>query len=69
MATITGQRNRSRRGHLTLVPPLDQEPTVVTVRSVEDPEPGPRDAAELADRFSHLLPSTSAKGAFSLGIV
>jgi hypothetical protein len=65
MATLTHRRDRSARNHLTLVSTVETvEPTV---RRVEDPEPGPRDADELVARFASLLPDQlDCDGAFTI---
>lgn len=66
MTALTGQRSHTRRSHLRLVT-SDDRPTRVATSVAIDPEPGPKDATELVDRFARLLPGDDADGLFSLG--
>lgn len=65
MATLTGQRTERRRNHLRLVTSNDQGRRTLPV---DDPTPGPRDAAALVAHFDALLPTdVETDGVFSLG--
>jgi hypothetical protein len=65
MATLTGRRTQRRRNHLRLV--TGDERTRRTL-PVDDPTPGPRDAAALVEHFGALLPNdVETEGVFSLG--
>jgi hypothetical protein len=65
MTTLTGKRTERRRTHLRLV--TSSDPTRGTL-AVADPNPGPRDAAELVAHFGALLPETfETDGVFSHG--
>jgi hypothetical protein len=65
MATLTGQRTERRRNHLHLV--TSNEPRRRTL-PVDDPTPGPRDAAALVAHFDGLLPDdVDTDGVFTLG--
>ena len=72
MATLTGRR-AGRGSHLKLVSSNDDAPamTVVpvgTIRDIDDPDPGPRDASALVARFAQVLPADmDFDGIFSLG--
>jgi len=66
MATLTGQRTERRRNHLRLV--TSNEPRRRTL-AVDDPTPGPRDAAALVAHFDALLPDdVDTDGVFTLGV-
>ena len=65
MATLTGQRTERRRNHLRLVTSNEARRRTLPV---DDPTPGPRDAAALVAHFDALLPETvEADGVFTLG--
>ena len=65
MATLTGQRTERRRNHLRLV---TNDERVRRTLPVDDPTPGPRDAAALVAHFDALLPDdVETDGVFSLG--
>jgi hypothetical protein len=65
MATLTGSRTERRRNHLRLV--TSNEPRRRNL-PVDDPTPGPRDAAALVAHFDALLPAdVDAEGVFTLG--
>jgi hypothetical protein len=64
MATLTGQRTERRRNHLRLV----KDERAPRTLPVNDPTPGPRDAATLVAHFDVLLPEDlDADGLFSFG--
>jgi hypothetical protein len=64
MATLTGPRTERRRNHLRLV----KNERAMHVLPVNDPRPGPRDAATLVARFDALLPQgADTDGVFSFG--
>jgi hypothetical protein len=64
MATLTGQRAERRRNHLRLVK-NERAPRTLPVN---DPTPGPRDAATLVAYFDVLLPEdVDTDGVFSFG--
>ena len=66
MATLTGHRTERRRNHLRLVTSNDH---VRRTLPVDDPTPGPRDAAALVAHFDALLPAdVETDGVFSLGV-
>jgi hypothetical protein len=69
MTTLTGQRTFARRAHLRLVSSNDQPTQAPSpVLAASDPEPGPRDVADLIARFAGILPGDDAcDGLFSLG--
>jgi len=65
MATLTGHRTERRRNHLRLVTSNDH---VRRTLPVDDPTPGPRDAAALVAHFDALLPAeVDAEGVVTLG--
>ena len=65
MATLTGQRTERRRNHLRLVTSNEQRRQTLPV---DDPTPGPRDAAALVAHFDALLPDdVDADGVLTLG--
>ena len=65
MATLTGHRTERRKNHLRLVTSNDR---VRRTLPVDDPTPGPRDAAALVAHFDALLPEdVETDGVFSLG--
>lgn len=72
MATLTGNRAKGR-SHLKLVYSRDDARAMNTasldaLRSLEDPNPGPRDASMLVSRFAQVLPDTvDYDGLFSYG--
>ena len=64
MATLTGQRTERQRNHLRLVTTDERRRTL----PVDDPTPGPRDAAALVAHFDALLPAdVDTDGVFTLG--
>jgi hypothetical protein len=69
MATLTGHRSRARRARRASAPSTERSmPVRASVCAVDDPEPGPRDAADLVARFSRSLPDApDCTGVFSLG--
>ena len=68
MTTMTGRRRSTRRAHLRLVTTETPAPRPGASRAVADPDPGPRDAAEVVASFSELLPAGDGlDGVFSLG--
>jgi len=69
MTALTGPRTLARRAHLRLVS-SDERPAQAasSARAMIDPEPGPKDVAELISRFARILPGDdSCDGVFSLG--
>jgi hypothetical protein len=63
--TLTGQRTERRRNHLRLVTSNEQRRRTL---SIDDPTPGPRDAAALVAHFDALLPdAVDVEGVFTLG--
>ena len=65
MATLTGQRTERRRNHLRLV---TNDERVRRTLPIDDPTPGPRDAAALVAHFDALLPAdVETDGVFSFG--
>ncbi len=64
MGTLTKHRQPGRRQHLSLVPEIE---STDVVRSIDDPEPGRRDIADVVSRFGALLPADDTYGGvFSL---
>lgn len=73
MGTLTKPHSGGGRSHLKLVHSVD-DARVMTVAptgricDLNDPDPGPRDAAALVARFSRVLPhDVECDGVFSLG--
>jgi hypothetical protein len=65
MATLTGRRTERRGSHLRLVTSNEQRPRTLPI---DDPTPGPRDAAALVAHFDALLPiDVETDGVFSFG--
>ena len=73
MATLTDIRSSRRGSHLKLVTSMDDgRPMTVgptgKICDLDDPTPGPRDAAALVARFSRVLPGdVECHGLFSYG--
>jgi hypothetical protein len=65
MEILTHERTPRRRNHLRLVGTDERARSLVPV---EDPTPGPRDAAQLVAHFDALLPDDDQDGGvFTLG--
>ncbi len=73
MGTLTKPRSAGGRSHLKLVHSTDDARGMTVAPTgklcdLDDPNPGPRDAAALVARFSRVLPSDiDCDGVFSLG--
>ena len=73
MATLTKPQSGGGRSHLKLVHSADDARAMTVAPTgqlfdLDDPNPGPRDAAALVARFSRVLPTDiDCDGVFALG--